>query len=183
MLRLASLTILVLAFLWHPAAAADSPAPAPSPIFCPAKQVFADCTRAPCTLTTNGEASCKCRIRDEASVSLGDCTPAKGKTLQSRYYPLRAYQICSNTANWANCLGSPCTKNADGTASCACTTVSSSQFIIGLPTDQCSTARCDDGKIYSSAMSDAAEGMTADLEHLPPPGFPGFNPPKICPAP
>jgi hypothetical protein len=177
MLRMHSLTLLALAFLWHPAVAADQL------VFCGAKQVFADCTEAPCTLTANGEASCKCRIRDQPSVSMNDCTPAKGNELQSRYYPIRAYQICPNTKTWANCLGSPCTKNTDGSASCTCPTMPTDQFIIALPTDQCSTARCNNHSIYSSATADGAQAMTSDLEHLPPPGFPDFHPPKICPAP
>jgi hypothetical protein len=178
--RMHSLTLLALAFLWHPAVADNQL------VFCGTKQVFADCTRAPCKPAPNGDVVCKCRIRDQPSVSLNDCIAPQGKALQSRYYPLRAYQICPNKKTWANCLGSPCTKNADGTASCACPTTQTNNFIIALPTDHCSMARCNDDKIYSSAKADGpdgAEAMTSDFEHLPPPGFPNFHPPKICPAP
>jgi hypothetical protein len=174
MLRMTLLTILSLAFLTHPVAA-DTLVPC-------AKQVFADCTRAPCTLTANGEASCKCRIRDKPSVSVDNCTAPQGDDLQSRYYPIHAYQICPNTKTWANCLGSPCTKNSDGTASCTCSTMPTNQFIIALPTDQCSMARCNDHSIYSSATATEAGDMTKYVGGLPPKDFPDFHPPKICPA-
>jgi len=152
---------------------------------------FANCTQAQCQPIAPNQTTtvCSCNVQPgpshpqpEASVSWNVCKPLKGTYIQSRYAPVVAYQVCPNTKVWANCLGSPCTLDPqDKTkANCTCPVTAQKDFVIVLPTSDCSTARCQDNTIYSSATALGATQMTTLLKDKK---FPDFQPPKICVAP
>lgn len=163
----------------------------PKLTYCAEPATFANCTQAPCKPIgpNQTETTCQCNVQPgpshpagEKSVSYGSCKPVKGDYVQSRYAPAVAYQVCPNTKVWANCLGAPCVFDpSDKTkALCTCPVVTSNDFVIVLPDTQCSTARCQDDTIYSSATAKGAKHMTAFLKRH---HFPDFQPPQICAAP
>jgi hypothetical protein len=132
-------------------------------VYCPSG-TFADCVGSPCTMV-DGKYSCKCTVKSGPSGSAGSCIPQNQQSIQSRYYPMTAYQVCSRAvASWANCLGSPCTISDNNTAICNCSTATPPQnWIVPLPSSSCNPSVCSQPPTISTAAPSDAADMTKFL--------------------
>ena len=161
-----SLSCLLLA-AWPPlganvaAAANSSPAP-----FTLCKSTYALCTTARCTPIAGhaGSISCGCSVHTGYSAATTTCRAVQqtnaGRSIVSRYYPVKAYAICANDRPWANCLDSPCLidKKDLSKATCTCT-IAKNQHPYVIVTNKYSESMCTTG-IISSATVQGSERIS-----------------------
>ncbi len=131
--------------------------PAPAADFTLCESTYALCTTAKCTPIAGekGWVSCDCLVRTGYSAGQEPCqavtTITEGRTIKSRYSPIRSYARCSNDRPWAWCLDMPCVidKNDPRRAACTCSVVKDQgPYVIVTDTYDDSTCRSD---LYSSA--------------------------------
>ena len=142
-------------------AATTSPAP-----FTLCKSTYALCTTARCTPTAGhaGSISCGCSVHTGYSAATTACRAVQqtnaGRSIVSRYYPVKAYAICANGRPWANCLDSPCLidKRDPSKATCTCT-IAKNQHPYVIVTNKYSKSMCATG-IISSATVQASERIS-----------------------
>jgi hypothetical protein len=111
--------------------ASPAATPAAASPFTLCKSTYALCTTAECTAVPGHptQLSCACKVRTGYSAATKACTPVQstpqGQVVQSRYYPIKGYQTCSNNRPWALCLDAPCVvdRNDPKKATCTCTSV------------------------------------------------------------
>jgi hypothetical protein len=74
----------------------------------------------------------------------------------SRYYPVKAYAICSNGRPWANCLDSPCfiDKKDPSRAACTCSIVKNQDSYV-IVTNKYGKSTCTTGIVSSAAVRDS----------------------------
>lgn len=140
----------------HVAAAANaSPAP-----FTLCKSTYALCTTARCTPIA-GRArslSCGCSVHAGYSAATAACQAVRqtnaGGSIVSRYYPVKAYAVCSNDRPWANCLDSPCLidKKDPSKATCTCT-IAKNQNPYVIVTNEYGKSTCTEGIISSATVA------------------------------
>jgi hypothetical protein len=89
---------------------------------------------------------------------------SQGQSIVSRYYPVKAYAVCSNARPWANCLDSPCIvdKNDPTRAACTCTVAKGQGPYVAVGTSY-SKSMCSTG-IISSATVQQSEAVTRFLK-------------------
>lgn len=161
----------------------------PSLAYCPPAK-FANCTVAKCELKPDGNYSCRCFEDDRYSATAwagsqqSSCVAASGNSLQSRYYPTKAYQLCETGApvqQWAWCLGVMCTRDPNATdpkdnVRCDCLAIPANVAPVPyiVTTDAYSPQNCA-FRYWSSAIPSDVSQITSflqkqpGLEHLQPP--------------
>jgi hypothetical protein len=145
-----------LAILLGSAAAAEQPQ------FEVCESTYALCTTAPCQPIAGQEdtASCACDVKTGYSLGLKPCQAAvetsQGEQIQSRYFPIKSYAICTKDRPWANCLDSPCVidKSDPSKAACACA-VAKDQGPYVMVTDVYDDSTCTTGLWSSATVIDA----------------------------
>ena len=172
-----SLSCLLLA-AWPPlganvaAAANSSPAP-----FTLCKSTYALCTTARCTPIAGhaGSISCGCSVHTGYSAATTTCRAVQqtnaGRSIVSRYYPVKAYAICANDRPWANCLDSPCLidKKDPSKATCTCT-IAKNQHPYVIVTSKYSKSTCATGIISSATVqgSERISNFIQEQKLIPP---------------
>lgn len=124
------------------------------------KSTYALCTTATCTRTAGykGTLSCVCRVRSGYSAGTKACQAihhtSAGTVIYSRYYPVKAYAVCSNARPWAWCLDAPCLidKHDPSKAHCTCTEVESKKSYV-IVTNAYTKATCSTGIKSSATVS------------------------------
>jgi len=162
-----ALTGTLVAFLGY-AAASDSAHAETDYKVC--KSTYALCTTAKCTPIPGSKdnVACACKVLTGYSVGSTACAGVKesneGKTVQSRYYPVKSYARCTNDRSWAWCLDKSCVvdKNDPTKAACTCSLVDDQgRYVIVTDTYTTSTCTTD---IWSSATVTDIDGITAFLK-------------------
>lgn len=123
------------------------------------KSTYALCTTARCKAVPGKKnaLTCGCVVRTGYSAGTQICRPvqhtAAGDLIYSRYFPVRAYAVCSNSRPWAWCLDVPCLtdRNHPSRASCACTAVQEENPYI-IVTDKYAQSTCATGIISSATL-------------------------------
>ena len=172
-----SLSCLLLA-AWPPlganvaAAANSSPAP-----FTLCKSTYALCTTARCTPIAGhaGSISCGCSVHTGYSAATTTCRAVQqtnaGRSIVSRYYPVKAYAICANDRPWANCLDSPCLidKKDPSKATCTCT-IAKNQHPYVIVINKYSKSMCTTGIISSATVqgSERISNFIQEQKLIPP---------------
>lgn len=144
-------------------AAAANASPTP---FMLCKSTYALCTTARCTSIAGNarSVSCGCSVHTGYSAATTACRAVQqtsaGESISSRYYPVKAFAICSNDRPWANCLDSPCVidKNDPSKATCTCT-IAKNQNPYVIVTNKYRKSTCTTG-IISSATVRAVEQIS-----------------------
>lgn len=124
------------------------------------KSTYALCTTAACTPIAgqSGKLNCPCSVHTGYSAGTKACQPVAhtnaGDVIYSRYYPVKAYAICSNARPWAWCLDVPCAidKHDPSKANCACTTVNNQNPYV-IVTNSYTKSTCSTGIISSATVS------------------------------
>lgn len=134
------------------------------------KSTYALCTTAKCTPIPGKKdtVSCACDVKTGYSAGQKACQEpketAEGTQVHSRYYPVKAYAVCSNSRPWGWCLDKPCTidKNDPSKASCACTLVKNQgPYVVVTDTYNKSTCTTD---VWSSATVTQIDQVTDFLK-------------------
>jgi hypothetical protein len=141
------------------------------------KSTYALCTTASCEPVPGqkGNLLCGCSVQKGYSGGTHSCKPvqhtAAGDLIYSRYYPVKAYAVCSNSRPWAWCLDVPCLidKHHPSRASCTCTVVKNQNPYV-IVTDRYTKSTCTTGIISSATV----QGITQisnfiQSKHLLPP--------------
>lgn len=123
------------------------------------KSTYALCTTAMCKPVPGqkGNLLCGCSVRTGYSAGTQSCKSvqhvAAGDVIYSRYYPVKAYAVCSNSRPWAWCLDVPCLidRNHPSRASCRCTAVNDENPYI-VVTDKYTKSTCTTGIISSATL-------------------------------
>jgi hypothetical protein len=124
------------------------------------KTTYALCTTAACTPIAGqkGNLNCPCSVQTGYSGGTKACQPVKhtsaGDLVYSRYYPVKAYAVCSNNRPWAWCLDVPCLidKKDPSKANCTCTVVTNQNPYI-IVTNKFTKSTCTTGIISSATVS------------------------------
>jgi uncharacterized membrane protein len=157
---------------------AVSIAPAHADGFKVCNSVFALCTIAACDPIpgSDKQVACHCTVNRGYSVGHEPCQNVKetpdGQQIQSRYYPIKSYAVCSNDRSWATCLDKPCIvdKNNPEAALCTCD-VLKNQGDYMIVTSKYTPDTCTAG-VMSSATVQQHEQVTDYLKtkakNLPP---------------
>lgn len=127
--------------------------------FVACESTYALCTTAKCDpiIGGKGDLLCHCDVKTGFSVSEKQCSPIEnkdqGQIINSRYYPVKGYVVCSNANPWALCLDKPCLiDKADPTkADCRCTQVKSLGDYVSV-SDQGDKSTCNEGIISSATV-------------------------------
>lgn len=142
---------------------------------------FANCTIARCTPKTDGSGNyeCRCFIDDRYSATnfSPGCIAEKDGIIQSRYYPVEAFQICNDakTQNpaWAWCLGVKCKLDKKGNPICECppppSGVAAFPYVVTTTTflpKACSIN--PGGMVWSSAPPSDVQSITVFLQKTHP---------------
>lgn len=128
------------------------------------KSTYALCTTAACTPIAGqkGNLNCGCSVQTGYSGGTKACQPvqhtAAGDQVYSRYYPVKAYAVCSNNRPWAWCLDVPCVidPNDHSKANCTCT-VATNQNPYIIVTNKFTKSTCTTGIISSATV----QGITS----------------------
>ncbi len=160
---LLSLMLSIAAYGSGRAAGPSGTPPASSTSFTLCSSTYALCTDAACMPIPGqtGNFCCGCQVHTGYSAATQACQsghPKPGGKIKSRYFPVEAYEICSNPRPWAWCLDVPCTidKKDPSRATCTCTSPpagSQSSPWVGQANNP---ASCTNG-IISSATVDGIE--------------------------
>lgn len=141
------------------------------------KSTYALCTTAACTPVAgqSGKLNCPCSVHTGYSAGTKACQPvahtSAGDTIYSRYYPVKAYAVCSNARPWAWCLDVPCVidKRDPSKANCQCTTVKNQNPYV-IVTNAYTKSTCSTGIISSATVSGITQiSNFIKAQHLIPP--------------
>lgn len=128
------------------------------------KSTYALCTTASCKPIPGqkGNLLCGCSVHTGYSAGTHSCASvrhtAAGDLIYSRYYPVKAYAMCSNARPWAWCLDVPCLidKRDPSHASCTCTVVENQNPYV-IVTDKYTKSTCTAGIISSATVQGITE--------------------------
>jgi hypothetical protein len=134
------------------------------------KSTYALCTTATCTAVPGqpSKVTCGCSVHTGYSAATQTCKPVRntsqGQAIVSRYFPAKAYAVCSNDRPWANCLDSPCIvdKNDPSKAICTCTAVARQGPYVAVASAY-NKSMCTTG-VISSATVKQSEAITRFLQ-------------------
>jgi hypothetical protein len=154
------LSCLLLAAPRHLGANVAAAATASPALFTLCKSTYALCTTARCMPIAGhaGSVSCGCSVHTGFSAATTACRAVQqtyaGRSIVSRYYPVKAYAICANARPWANCLDSPCLidKKDPSKATCTCT-IAKNQTPYVIVTNRYSKSTCTTGIISSATVA------------------------------
>jgi hypothetical protein len=138
--------------------------------FTACKSTYALCTTALCQPIPGkkGSVTCFCDVKTGYSAGTRACSgviESKHKQeISSRYYPIKAYERCSNDRPWAFCLDSPCIIDSinPSKALCLCSLLQNQGDYVAVKEGQNPTS-CTSG-IYSSATVDDINQITDFLK-------------------
>ena len=167
MRKLAGLILIAATLALAASAHAGTPAPASTPGFTLCKSTYALCTTARCKPIPGqpGNLLCGCSVETGYSAGTHTCKPVRhtnaGDLIYSRYYPVKAYAVCSNARPWAWCLDVPCLvdKKNPARASCTCTVAKNqTPYVIvgsGYDSSTCTTGIVSSATVQGITQIDA----------------------------
>jgi len=161
--------------------------------FTACKSTYALCTTAACTPIAGqkGNLNCPCSVHTGYSAGTKACQPIKhtaaGELIYSRYYPVKAYAVCSNDRPWAWCLDVPCLidKSDPSKANCTCTVAKNQNPYVIVTSHYNPKTTCTTGIISSATVSGITQiSNFIQSKHLIPPfTIKVLNTPPPSPAP
>jgi hypothetical protein len=157
------------------------------------KSTYALCTTAACTAIAGqkGNLNCPCSVHTGYSGGTTACKPvqhtAAGSLIYSRYYPVKAYAVCSNNRPWAWCLDVPCLidKHDPSKANCTCTVVKNQNPYVIVTNKYNPKTTCTTGIISSATVSGITQisNFIKSKNLIPPFTIKVLNTPPPSPSP